>query len=425
MCDTIGFYADGTAFFAKNSDRSANEPQVLRYFEPAVHREATVQTTYVPVEQVRETHGLLLSKPTWLWGGEMGVNDCGVCIGNEAVWTRGPYQKEGLTGMDMLRLALERGETARAALEVLQELLARYGQGGNCGYDHAFYYDNSFLIMDRNELYVLETAGRHWTYRKSARAAISNRLSIRRDGGQYSGGKVCDFTARFADPVYTLFSGSGRRKALNTSALERAADERDCIRALRQHAPSVRHPFAAGSVQSPCMHAGGLVGDQTTASLVAVIGDRVRVYATGSSAPCLSLFKPVVPDRIQEPVFAPEDPAGAGYWYARERFLRGCIGRAIPADYVRERDALESGWIRDAERLTGDAYAALCRRAAEEERAFYARWSKAEFPPVPTSGRFARYWRKKTAVLEREMAALEKGSAGAAAGSGEGENEGN
>ena len=51
--------------------------------------------------------------------------------------------------------------------------------------------------------------------------------------------------------------------------------------------------------------------------------------------------------------------------------------------------------------------------------------SKAEFPPVPTSGRFARYWRKKTAVLEREMAALEKWSAGAAAGSGEGENEGN
>ena len=51
--------------------------------------------------------------------------------------------------------------------------------------------------------------------------------------------------------------------------------------------------------------------------------------------------------------------------------------------------------------------------------------SKAEFPPVPTSSRFARYWRKKTAVLEREMAALEKGPVGAAAGSGEGENERN
>lgn len=406
MCDTIGFYQNGTAFFAKNSDRSANEPQVLRYFPPAVHSETTVQTTYVPVEQARQTHGLLLSQPSWLWGGEMGVNDCGVCIGNEAVWTLGPYRKQGLTGMDMLRLALERSETARAAVDVLVELLERYGQGGNCGYDHAFYYDNSFLIMDRDALYVLETAGRHWVYCRSERAAISNRLSIGRDGDRYSNGRSRHFAARFADPVYTLFSGSGSRKAMNEAALEHAANAGDCIRALRQHAPAVKHPFQKGSVQSPCMHAGGLVGDQTTASLVVALDDQMRVYVTGSSAPCLSLFKPVVFGEVQQPVFAPDDSDGLKYWYERERFLRGCIGKAIPNDYERERDVLESEWMRDAERLTGDAYAALCRKAAGEERAFYARWSSITFPSLPVSAGFQRYWRAKNAVLEREMAAI-------------------
>ena len=111
MCDTLGFVNDSLAIFAKNSDRSPNEPQVLEYRDSLLHfmtdmhlsfegkrptpheSRAMEKLSYISVEKVPETHGVLLSRPTWLWGAEMGVNEWGLCIGNEASSPRAPTAK--------------------------------------------------------------------------------------------------------------------------------------------------------------------------------------------------------------------------------------------------------------------------------------------------------------------------------------------
>ena len=154
------------------------------------------------------------------------MNSAGVAIGNEAVFTRrnrAELKQKALIGMDLLRLALERAESAEKAVEVITSLLERYGQGGNCGYDHEFYYDNSFLIADTKEAYILETSGRRWAARRvESRGAISNRLSIRSEHtlrGEVDEG--FDFAKKLTEPVFTYFSGSKQRLNCTFSSISK------------------------------------------------------------------------------------------------------------------------------------------------------------------------------------------------------------
>ena len=65
-----------------------------------------LQCTYIEIEQIPKTFAVVMSKPAWMWGAEMGANEHGVCIGNEAVYTKdfGPDDlEEKLLGMDLVR----------------------------------------------------------------------------------------------------------------------------------------------------------------------------------------------------------------------------------------------------------------------------------------------------------------------------------
>lgn len=398
MCDTLGKIGPSVSFFAKNSDRSPNEIQIPEYHPAAEGLHGTVECTYISIPQAERTYAVLLSRPSWMWGAEMGVNEFGLCVGNEAVFTKGAYGKTGLTGMDMVRLALERSKTAKEALELLINLLETYGQGGNCGFDHDFYYDNAFLLMDRGELYVLETAGKRWAYKRCDSASISNRLSLDADADACSGGSVYDFKKKHLEPVYSFFSGSAHRRQQTGSCLEDLSDVAGCMNALAQHRDGVANPFAEGAVSSVCMHYGGLVGDHTTASMVVSLEeDRIVVWTTGSSCPCVSLFKPwVFGTKPGLPVVMAGDEAGERYWLDAEKFRRSLLGRKLPAQFFGSRDELQKRWI---ETIPTDNVTAFSANCLVEEKAFYRQWNPEGFENCSCGAGFRSRWEKKTKVL--------------------------
>lgn len=311
MCDTLvalrGFTREGATIFAKNSDREPNEAQVLEYHPRRRTTEERVRCTYIDVEQVDEVYAVLISRPYWMWGAEMGVNEYGVAIGNEAVFTKLPYAEKGLTGMDLLRLALERSKNAREALQWIVSLLEKYGQGGSCSAVRKFYYHNSFLIADPGEAWVLETAGREWVAeRVNDVRSISNALSISekwdlasRGIEELSAHQKLSFKDRFSDRLYTRVSKGRERQVFTQTKLEEFKGSVDFFfvaELLRSHSHKPYTP-SKGSNRDICMHAGGFTRpSQTASSMVALLFDEVPVvFVTGTSTPCISAFKPAFP----------------------------------------------------------------------------------------------------------------------------------
>ncbi|KAL1116894.1 hypothetical protein AAG570_005363 [Ranatra chinensis] len=185
-CDTFvvlpGLTERGAVIFGKNSDRPRGEVQEVIYVPKTTHPDGEkLQCTYIEIDQVSETKAVILSKPAWMWGAEMGANEDGVVIGNEAVWTVMDLKDdEKLLGMDLVRLGLERSGSAGEAVDVITSLLEKYGQGGPCSDSGPLSYHNSFLIADSSEAWVLETAGHLWAAQRITEGFrnISNCLSI-------------------------------------------------------------------------------------------------------------------------------------------------------------------------------------------------------------------------------------------------------
>ena len=388
MCDCAVRVLPDRVLFAKNSDRDPNEAQHLEWF-PA--RESApgslVDCTWIAVPQVSRTHAYLISRPFWMWGAEIGANEHGLVIGNEAVFTRRPVAEKGLTGMDLVRLALERAASADEAVEVITSLLADPGQGGGCGHeDRSFRYHNSFLIADRGGARVLETAGTEWAVENVQQGrSISNGLTIE------------PFASQYDDRWRTRGAQAAVRRARTEASAQRAETTADLISMLRDHGDDRKGPHYSrmnGAMSAPCVHAGGQVANsQTTASWVSELSATgVRHWVTGTAAPCTGLFKPVevaIPLDLGPRPTDRFDPRTL--WWRHER-----LHRAVMADpefhlptFQAERDALEKDWLA-APPGPAEAFAEADRRLAAWTERVLAEPSSDRRP------RFARrYWGRR------------------------------
>jgi dipeptidase len=392
MCDTIVVVGQDGVLFAKNSDRDPNEAQIPEWHPAADHPStATVQCTYLEIPQVSHTHAVLISRPYWMWGAEMGTNEHGVTIGNEAVFTDQPYADTGLTGMDLLRLALERATTADEAAGVIIDLLERHGQGGGCGHeDRSFTYHNSFLIADPAGAIVLETAGKLWATERvhAGVRAISNGLTI------------ADFAAAHRDRLRTRVAACDLRIAFTSRNAAAAAGPADLMRILRSHGADEwpRYRAVNGTLRMPCMHGGGMAASSSsTAGWVSDLAAD-RHWITATSAQCLSLFKPVT---VGEPVAlapVPDDHDDENsLWWRHERMARMVMRNpAVLAPVLMpERDRIEAAWLAE---LPSSA------EAFDVHMEAIARWSEAV--AAQRDGTDVRPWWARRYWSKRELAAV-------------------
>ena len=299
-----------------------------------------------------------------MWGAEMGANEHGLVIGNEAVFTKVKFAKtdNGLTGMDLVRLALERCKTAKDAVHTITDLLEMYGQDACGGYrNKRFYYHNGFLIADAQTGWVLETAGRNWVaQRVDGFRSISNGLTIESDYDLISTAAIDNavknrwtrsrgsfkFRTAYSDWLFTRGSNCRARQERSTQMGEAKVNRfgiNDAIEILASHdrsSPAFK-PSKSGS-GSICMHATGITNpSQTTGSMIVEVrkDQPTTVWLTGTSMPCLSVFVPFFfsnddsIDHALQPTGwnSPGQRVDDSLWWRAER-----LHRRVCRDYARE-----------------------------------------------------------------------------------------
>jgi dipeptidase len=307
--------------------------------------------------------------------------------------------------MDLLRLALERAATAQAALEAIVSLLADHGQGGPCGYtDKNLAYHSSFLIADPREAWVLETAGQLWAAaRVFGRYAISNCLTIgevfdeahpqlvetARRRGWLKAGQIFHFARCYSDWFFSSFGAGRKRRGRAEQLLAARRPTRgsgpglsvaDAMAILRDHGEqSPYQPDAHLLMSHLCAHsANGLArhAAQSTGSLVAHLAEGGNLFwATGTSAPCTGVFKPIwLEGRVLPPVGAPGPRySPRSLWWRHE-----LLHRRILQDYPARSALLRREQADLEEELRGQASAAPRRRRFAVTEQAFARAAEAE-----------------------------------------------
>jgi len=369
MCDTLlaapSETVDGSVVFAKNSDRPASECQPFLQLPAACHPSgATARCTHVEIPQVSETYAVMGHSPWWVWGFEHGVNEHRVAIGNLSVFSREPVEEQpGLIGMDLVRLGLERGRTAREALEVIAALLESHGQGGAAFAPGAAGYHNAFALADPTECWLMETSGRHWAGRRVTLESHSNHFSLaddwhiasrqleefaRASGWWQREGRV-DVARAYRNRHVPACISEGRLRRARELLLRRSGrvDVPTLKGILRDHLEGGVVRQEGGTPEEEryytlCMHSEPV--GTTTASMVVSLGgrdDRPWPVWISFGTPCTGVFLPVYLGGIIPDVLARGDkePSADSAWW---RFKR--LQDAAAEDFTRHVPMLRSAW---------------------------------------------------------------------------------
>lgn len=367
MCDTFvalpSATLDKNVLFAKSADCEVNEANAIVRIPRRKHvKGETLRITHLVIPQAEETYEVFLTKAFWTYGCEIGINEYGLAMGEEAVFTTEmTEEKDGIIGPDLMRLGLERAKNCQEAIDLMTALLEEYGQGGSAELKGNSHFDSSFLMSDTSEAYILETAGRKWAVKKIEDIdSISNMLGITTNWttcSAASGTKKIDWAKTFALPEVPPTLGSPDRQCYTYDRLKEVKGQinaQTMFKIMRHHNDGY-HPATADAHRNICIHAGPQDNRwwQADGVMVTDVSEHgALIWVTSTSGNCISIFKPIFMG-INPPEIGPAptehfDPSCL--WWKHELLHRRAMAdfdNLVP-EIRRDFDALENEFVAES-----------------------------------------------------------------------------
>jgi secernin len=191
-----GATTEHVTLFGHNCNRPVGERRALER-EPGRTFAAgeRIRTPHLSLPQARQTFTVLAARFAGSWGYSHGINERGVVAGATAVRTRLPNDLPGLTGPDLVRLALERSSTALQAVDVVTDLVSRHGPGvGGAEHDEG---DPVLMLADGKEAYLLAACSTYWAVQEVREVrAQCDVCQLRQDWDRISPGLASEAISR-------------------------------------------------------------------------------------------------------------------------------------------------------------------------------------------------------------------------------------
>src|ERR1700722_14776483 len=153
--------AEHVTLFGHNCNRPVGEPRALERIPGRTFAAGErIRTPHLSLPQVRNTLTVLAARFAGRWGYSHGVNERGVAAGATSMKTRLANDIPGLTGPDLVRLALERSTSAMQAVDAVTDLVSRHGPGVSATEEDEG--DPVLLLADGREAYLLSACSTYW-----------------------------------------------------------------------------------------------------------------------------------------------------------------------------------------------------------------------------------------------------------------------
>ncbi|MGN0839138.1 MAG: C69 family dipeptidase [Pyramidobacter sp.] len=170
-CTTIlvgkNLTADGSVMMAHTEDMDPDD--VGRIYQVQHKEHAANETLWLPWETLPQPSVTYRYWAIGNWNKDKydgdildGINENGVGMACNAIWSKGPHieGRHGLKRYSLRQLILDRSKSARDGVDVIADLIAKYGQG------NTEVMDIAYCLIDQKECWVVEATAHNWVAKR-------------------------------------------------------------------------------------------------------------------------------------------------------------------------------------------------------------------------------------------------------------------